>query len=241
MPVFLVKLVKTIHCQRKGVNNMAQIKDKLMKYYARDDKSVTLMAASGHFATSNSHINYFIDITRMKIRISEAKEASKALRQKLEYNVIQVDTICCLEGTEVLGGFLGEELEKGQFQTANLHETMYVIHPEENNIRQFMFRANTRLCIENKDVLILVPSITTGATIQRMVECIEDYGGRVAGVAAIFSTMTEVEGTRVFTLFTDEDLPGYHATKPKDCPLCRAGLPIEAMVNGFGYSPFKIG
>ncbi len=219
---------------------MAQIKDKLIKYYSRNDRSILLNAARGHFATSNSHINYFIDITRIKIRIGEAKESARALRQKLLYHVVEVDTICCLEGTEVLGAFLGEELEKGDFYTANMHETMYVVRPEENRIRQYMFRANTRLCVEGKKVLILVPSITTGDTVLRMAECIEYYGGTVAGVASIFSTINEIGDYKIYTLFDDKDLPGYYSTSPQECPLCKQGVPIEALVNGYGYSPLNI-
>ena len=35
-----------------------------------------LRVAKGHFATSHSHINYYIDVTTQKSRLSEAKAAS---------------------------------------------------------------------------------------------------------------------------------------------------------------------
>ena len=226
--------------KKRGLFAMAEIKDKLIKYYSRHDRSILVNAARGHFATGNSHVNYFIDITRIKIRIGEAMESARALRQKLLYHVTEVDTICCLEGTEVLGAYLGEELEKGDFYTANMHETLYVVRPEENKIHQYMFRTNTRMCIEGKSVVILVPSITSGDTILRMAECVEYYGGKVAGVAAIFSIKEEVGPYKIYYLFDDKDLPGYHASSPQDCPLCKKGIPLEALINGYGYSMLNI-
>ena len=35
--------------------------------------SLFLRVAKGHFATSHSHINYYIDVTTQKSRLSEAK------------------------------------------------------------------------------------------------------------------------------------------------------------------------
>ena len=36
-------------------------------------KNLLLRVQRGHFATSHSHINYFIDVTMQKSRLSEAK------------------------------------------------------------------------------------------------------------------------------------------------------------------------
>ena len=41
--------------------------------------SLFLRVAKGHFATSHSHINYYIDVTTQKARLSEAKAVAKEL------------------------------------------------------------------------------------------------------------------------------------------------------------------
>ena len=41
-----------------------------------------LRVAKGHFATSHSHINYYIDVTTQKARLSEAKAVAKELAPK---------------------------------------------------------------------------------------------------------------------------------------------------------------
>lgn len=212
------------------------LQSRMTKFYSKYDKAVTINGAPGHFATGQSHTNFYIDVTRIKVRVSEAKEAAKALKEKLQNNVYTVDTIVALDGTEVLAGFLANELEKGNFTMTNKHETMYVVRPEENSLHQYMFRQNNRLAIEGKNVLLLLDCITTGNTARRALECVSYYGGTNVGIASIFSTIGTVGGTKVFPLFTDEDIPGYQSFSPENCPMCQKKQPLDAIVNGFGYA-----
>ena len=41
--------------------------------------SAPLRVARGHFATNHSHINYYVDITYQKTRLSEAKDSARQL------------------------------------------------------------------------------------------------------------------------------------------------------------------
>ena len=50
-----------------------------------------LRVAKGHFATSHSHINYYIDVTTQKSRLSEAKAVAKELVSAYQHSTI-VDT-----------------------------------------------------------------------------------------------------------------------------------------------------
>ena len=59
------------------------------------------------------------------------------------YDMI-VDTIVCMEGTEVIGTLLAQELTKGGFMSKNAHKTIYVIKPEFNSNSQMIFKENVR-------------------------------------------------------------------------------------------------
>ena len=91
--------------------------------------SLFLRVAKGHFATSHSHINYYIDVTTQKARLSEAKAVAKELVAAYQHNTI-VDTVLCLDGTQVIGTCLANELTKDGFSNMNAHQTIYVITPE---------------------------------------------------------------------------------------------------------------
>ncbi|MBO5069166.1 MAG: orotate phosphoribosyltransferase [Roseburia sp.] len=213
------------------------MENKMMKFYSRESNMVAIHAIPGHFATSHSHINYYIDITSLKTRIKEAKELAKVLCSKIG-QLSYVDTIVCMDGTEVIGAFLADEFEKGNFISTNQHETIYVVAPELNSSNQIIFRDNIKPSIYGKHVILLLATTTTGKTIRRSAEGIRYYGGIVESVVSVFGTVDKVDDMPVVTVFSEEDLPGYKAYAVQDCPFCKQGQRLEAMVNGFGYSKF---
>ncbi|MBE6976971.1 MAG: orotate phosphoribosyltransferase [Ruminococcaceae bacterium] len=196
---------------------------------------VPLRVAHGHFATNHSHINYYIDITYQKTRLSEAKDSARELVSHFINNT-PVDTILCLDGTAVLGTCVAEELTKTGFRTINQHQTIYVVEPEFNANSQMIFRDNIQPMLRNKHVLILMASVTTGFTAKRAIEAIGYYGGKVAGVAAIYRAVDEVEGHPVRSVYSLDDLPDYASYDYRQCPYCKQGRKLDALVNSFGYS-----
>ncbi|OLA31187.1 MAG: orotate phosphoribosyltransferase [Firmicutes bacterium CAG:137_57_8] len=173
--------------------------------------NVALRVSKGHFATNHSHINYLIDVTFQKSRLSEAQAVAKALVKQYVTSTI-VDTIVCLDGMQVVG-------------------------PELSSESQLLFRENLQPMLAGKHVLILMASVTTGLTISQSMECVRYYGGKVVGVSAIYSaTDVAADGTRINALFHLWDLPDYASYHAQDCPLCRQGIKIDAVVTGNGYS-----
>ena len=198
--------------------------------------NVALRVSKGHFATNHSHINYLIDVTFQKSRLSEAQAVAKALVKQYVTSTI-VDTIVCLDGMQVVGACLAEELTKAGFMSINAHQTIYVITPELSSESQLLFRENLQPMLAGKHVLILMASVTTGLTISQSMECVRYYGGKVVGVSAIYSaTDVAADGTRINALFHLWDLPDYASYHAQDCPLCRQGIKIDAVVTGNGYT-----
>ena len=197
--------------------------------------NVPLRFARGHFATNHSHINYYIDITYQKTRLSEAKATAYQLVSHF-INDTPVDTILCLDGTAVLGTCVAEELTKTGFCTINQHQTIYVLEPEYNANSQIIFRDNIKPMIQGKHVLVLMASVTTGFTAKRSIEAIGYYGGRVAGVASIYSAVDDVAGYPVRSVYTVQDMPDYESYDYRECPYCKAGRKLDALVNSFGIS-----
>ncbi len=207
---------------------------KLTEINARRD-GAPLRYAKGHFATNHSHINYYVDITFQKTRLNEAQAVARALMPHFDTSTI-VDTILCLDGTAVIGTCLARELTKGGFMSMNKHQTIYVVEPEYNANSQMIFRDNIKPMIKGKHVLVLMASMTTGFTAKRSIEAIGYYGGYVAGVAAMYSAVKEAGGYPVASVYSLSDLPGYASYDYRECPYCKQGVPLDALVNSFGYS-----
>lgn len=212
------------------------LESRIIKFPSRKHSNVVdIKTIPGHFATNHSHINYYIDLTTMKARANEAASCAHALAQQYMHNTI-VDTIVCLDGTEVIGAFLAQELSAAGFMSRNAHQTIYVIQPEYITSSQLLFRENVEPMVRGKHVILLMASVTTGVSVRKGAECIDYYGGILEGVSCLFSAVKEVEGMHINTLFTPDDITGYASFSRHDCPYCRKGIPVEALVNSFGYS-----
>ena len=148
------------------------------KVQSTSSNLISLNVTPGHYATSSSHINYYIDMTSLKSRRSEAHAAAKVLATRYAATTI-IDTIVCLDGTNVIGAYLADELLNTGILSANLHNTAYIISPEQHSGGQLIFRENYLSMIKGKHVLVLLATATTGKTLQTALECIEYYGGEV--------------------------------------------------------------
>ena len=133
-------------------------------------------------------------------------------------NNTPVDTILCLDGTAVIGTCVADELTRSGFRTINAHKTIYVLEPEYNANSQIIFRDNIQPMIRGKHVLILMASVTTGFTAKRSIEAIGYYGGKVAGVAALYRAVDEVAGHPVRSVYSIKDLPDYQSYDYHECP-----------------------
>lgn len=196
---------------------------------------LTLRVCKGHFATNHSHINYYIDVTAQKFRLSEAKAVAQELTSVYKYSGA-VDTILCLDGTEVIGACMASDMMKSNVATSNEHGSLYVVTPEHTTGSQLIFRENTMPMIRGKHVLILLASVTTGYTAESAMQAIRYYGGMTVGIASIFATVKECGGIPVTHIFDTDDLADYASWDARQCPLCRQGQKLDALVNSYGYS-----
>ena len=170
-----------------------------------------------------------------KSRLSEAKAIAEELLSYYQSTTI-IDTILCLDGMQVVGACLAEELTNNNFMNLNAHQTIYVLTPEYTAGSQMIFRDNIIPAISGKNVLILAASVVTGYTAKSAIEAISYYGGQVAGISSIFATQNKFMGYDVVSAFDPNDLPGYSSFAPGECPMCRERQRIDGLVNSFGIS-----
>ncbi len=199
-------------------------------------KNLYLRVAEGHFATAHSHSNYYIDVAAQKSRLSEATAIAEELASDYKFSCKIVDTILCIDGTEVIGTCLAKELTKNNFMNINAHQTIYVVTPEMIGTSQLLFRDNIVPMIKGKHVLVLSVSVATGFTAKAAIDAVKYYGGEVVGVASIFATEEECDGYEVASVFNPGDLTGYFTCPPHECPLCKQGKKIDALINCHGFS-----
>ena len=205
---------------------------------SREANDLKLTAYHGHFATRHSHNSHYLDITRMKHECAMANIAAASLANHYVYEK-EIDTVVCLDGSEVIGTFLAGRLAKNDRFAVNSGRNVCIVTPEYDSNGQLIFRDNLTGMVSGKNVLLLISTVNSGKTARRAMECIEYYGGSLQGIAAVFSAIAKVDEVPVMSIFSPEDIPGYMTSLVPDCPLCRAGQKIDALANSYGFSVLK--
>ena len=213
----------------------------------------------GHFSSDRFHVNYYIDMSSLKMRQSSAVAVAKAMVKKyvnrvelsksfgvseemLQYSKAfatkrTIDTVICMDGCEVSGAYVAQELSSMGFSTTNAHKTSYIITPEFDSAGQMVVRENIKPMLKDKHVLVVLATAMSGHTIEKSLRCIESYGGIVEGISVIFGVVNEIEGHPVNAVFSVEDIPDFRLSDPKDCPDCKNHVKMDAIINSYGYTP----
>lgn len=215
---------------------------KIVTFYAKNKQTdLLLKAIPGHFITNHSHINYYMELTSMKTVYREARAVADVLSRKYK-NHIPVDTILCMDGTEVIATLLAERLADSHFTRSDSRggrprKEIAIVTPEQNaNTSQLIFRDNYKSLIQGRDCIVLMASITTGYTVHKAIETIQFYGGIPRGVSSIFSNINQMDGVPIDCIFDVSSLPDYRSYDYTNCPFCRDHIPVDALVNRNGYS-----
>ena len=196
---------------------------------------VTIQVIAGHFATDSSHRNHYIDITELKASSTTAKNAARQLAIPYLSNT-QVDVIVYMDGTEILAAYMADELLHEGLGAVNAGSDIYLVTPMFTTDGRFIFHENVQEKILNKNVVLMVASMTAGATVNRILECLDYYGCKLVGISAVFSIAPEVDGRVIHSLFTHDDIPDYHFYKPSECEMCKQGIKLDAFMNSEGFT-----
>lgn len=229
------------------------------KIYAKDNNKLALKVTKGHFSSDRFHINYYINMTTLKMRQDEAEGVAKAMVKKYVNRVelpgligvgaeelehysktyatkTPIDTIICMDGCEVIGGYVAKELSGLGVATTNAHKSTYIISPEFDSTGQMVVRDNIKPMLKDKHVLVVLATAMSGRTILKSIRCIQSYGGILEGISVIFAAVNEIDGFPVNSVFDSSDLPDFRLSEPENCPDCKAGIKLDAIVNSYGYT-----
>lgn len=227
-----------------------------IKIKSKTNPNLELKVIPGHFASDRFHVNYYIEMSSLKMRQTDAKMVAHAMAdryiEKLDVNETltglinpsllntaisaqKIDTIVCMDGCEVIGAYLADELSKVGVETTNKHGCFYVITPEFDNTGQMVVRNNIKKMINGKNVLVVLASAMSGRTISKAIGTIKAFNGKIAGLSVIFGNIDEIEGHKVYKVFGTEDLPEFKLSSPNDCEDCKNGIKLDAVVNSYGY------
>jgi len=211
------------------------MEDKAYSVSLAKNPIITINIIPGHFTTNNVHSNNYLDFSGLKCNSSVARDVARELAIPYLSTTI-VDTIVCMEKMSVVGAYLAEELLQEGTSVINAGGLIHVISPMNNAHGNWVFPNNRMEWINGKNILVLTATVSSGRAINSMLECITYYGGKLAGISALYVSSPEAHRQQINTLFTAEDIPGYKLFHTNECELCKAGIKLDAIVSSEGYT-----
>ncbi|MCL2180476.1 MAG: hypothetical protein FWB83_05050 [Treponema sp.] len=198
---------------------------------------ITVKIIPGHFTTSNLHTNSYLDVSGLKSNAAVARDVAREM--VIPYLSTSVDTIVCMEKMEVIGAYIAQELVQDRTSVVNTENKIHVVSPLNNMYGNLVFPSNMIELISGKNVLLLIATISSGKTLKSVLECLAYYGGKLAGVSAVYLASDVMSGLQIHSLFTSDDIPGYKLFNVGDCEMCKSGQKLDAIISSEGYTKIE--
>ena len=164
----------------------------------------------GHFQlTSGLHSAQYFQCAKVLQYPKYAETLCKEIASKFRSQSVDVVIAPALGGI-VVGQEVGRQLNARTMFTERLNGTMQLRRGFEIN--------------KNEKVLVCEDVITTGGSVQEVIDIVKSSGGTVVGVGAIVDRSNgKVSFDNLFATITLEVI----TYKPDACPLCQQGIPID--------------
>jgi len=211
------------------------VEDKTFSVSLEKNPKIAINIIPGHFTTSNVHSNNYLDFSELKCNAIVAKDVAREMAIPYLSTTI-VDTIVCMEKMSGIGAYLAEELLQEGTSVINAGGLIHVVSPMNNAHGEWIFPSNRTEWINGKNILLLTATISSGRAINSVLECITYYGGKLAGISALYVASPESQKHEINALFTSEDVPDYKLYSINECELCKAGKKLDAIVTSEGYT-----
>jgi orotate phosphoribosyltransferase len=141
-------------------------------------------------------------------------------------------------GAEVVAGPTVGGVIMAQWTARHLSEltgrevlAVYAEEEQADGVRRRVFRRGYDGLLAGRRVLVVEDILTTGGSARMVVEAVAAAGGTVVGVGALCNRGGVTAGAiGAPLLFSLAEVP-LESFAPEECPLCRAGLPINTRVG----------
>ncbi len=180
----------------------------------------------GHFVgTSGLHFDTYVNKDFLYPHTKETSEICKILAEKYKDKNIEVVV------GPALGGIILSQYVAGHLSEMYGKEVLGIYTEKSLEGKQIFTRGYEKYVEDNKNILIVEDIVTTGGSVLKVIEAVKNAGGNIIGACALVNKNKDldIDIFKVpFGALSDLYIPTYSA---EDCPLCKAGVPINITVG----------
>lgn len=189
-------------------------------------KKVGAITVDSHFVgTSGRHMPAYINKDALTCYPEYASKVGKLFAEKFKNKNIEV------VAAPAVAGIPFSQWTAYHLGRINKKEVLGVFTektPENDQI----FKRGYDALVKNKRVLVVEDITTTGGSVKKVVETVRKAGGKVMAVCVMINRDPKLVNSKsVGASFSSLGVFKILSYEEKDCPLCKAGVPINITVG----------
>ena len=198
-------------------------------------KKVGAVLTDDHFVyTSGKHGSVYINKDSLYPHTKETSKVGKMFAEK--FKKIRIDVVAA----PALGGIILSQWTAYHLSKLKKKEILGIYTEKDNDKNQIFTRGYDRL-VKGKNVLVIEDLTTTGGSVKKVVDSVKKAGGNVVTVCVMVNRdPVGVTSKTIGVPFTALGVLKAEAFDELDCPMCKAGIPINTSVgHGKKYLELK--
>jgi orotate phosphoribosyltransferase len=189
------------------------------------EKTGALFKDSHFVGTSGRHMSVYVNKDGLLPHPKETFRVTQLLAEK--HKDLDIEVVAAPE----LGGVILGQLVAYHLSVLKNKEILS-IYAEKTPEGPMIFKRGYENIIKDKKVLIIDDTVATGLSVHRMIDTVRNFGGNIVAMGVIANRVSgEVNsGTLGINFSWLCEIPA-ETFDPNDCPLCKAGVPINTKVG----------
>jgi orotate phosphoribosyltransferase len=189
-------------------------------------KSVGAILTDSHFVgTSGRHMAVYVN---KDVLYPHTKETSAVCEEiALRHKDIEVDAVA----SPVLGGIILSQWVAYHLSRLKGKEVC-AVYAEKTSEGGLAFTRGYDQFVKGKNVLVVEDTVATGGSLKKMLGVVRAAGGNIAAAAVMVNRVPEEINSQTlgvpFSALVELPTPTYDAA---ECPLCKAGVPVNPAVG----------
>lgn len=189
-------------------------------------KSVGAVITDSHFVgTSGRHMEIYVSKDSLLSHPKETFEITKRLAEM--FKDLDVEVVAA----PVVGGVILGHLVA--YHLSNLKgKEILSAYAEKTNEGPMVFKRGYDNLIKDKKILIIDDTVATGFSLHKMIDVVRNFGGNIVATGVFANRVPEDINSETlgvpFSWLCEIPAKTYDE---KDCPFCKAGIPINTKVG----------
>lgn len=189
-------------------------------------KKTGAVIKNSHFiGTSGRHMAVYVNKDNLLPHTAETFRITQLLAEmhkNLGIDVVVAPTI----GGVILGHLVAYHLSLMQ------KKEILSVYAEKTAKGPMIFKRGYENLIESKKVLIVDDTVATGFSVNKMLEVVKGFGGHIAAMGVVVNRVPQEINAKTLGIPFSWlcEIPA-ETFDEKDCPLCKAGVPINTQLG----------